>query len=162
MLTHERLREVLRYDPETGVFTWLVKPRKRELKNAEAGCINAKGYRQIGVDGKLYRSNRLAWFYVTGTWPTAQIDHENQVRADDRFANLREATHSQNQANSKVRKASRTGVKGVEQLPGGRFRAYIHIGNDKKHLGTFPTTEEAGRVFAEAHQKLHGEFSPKA
>lgn len=160
-ITQERLKTLLRYDPETGIFTWLVKPRARALTSTAAGCINAKGYRQIGIDGKLYRSNRLAWFYVTGVWPTAQVDHKNRVRADDRFDNLREATHAQNQANSGVRKTSKTGVRGVEQLPGGRFRAYTHVGTAKKHLGTFPTAEEAGRVFSETHQELHDEFSPK-
>jgi len=113
-LTAERLREVLRYEPETGVFVWRVRAARRIHVGAVAGNISpSSGYRFIGVDCRLYGAHRLAWLYMTGEWPKHQVDHVNMDCADNRWANLRDATCSQNTANSCVRINNKSGFKGV-------------------------------------------------
>jgi hypothetical protein len=102
-LTAERLRELLHYDPDTGDFTWRT-ARKRIPAGAIAGTVE-RGFRRItiggGRHGPRYSAHRLAWLYMTGAWPNGYLDHINRDPDDNRFANLRLATNSQNQANTR-------------------------------------------------------------
>src|ERR1700740_3455440 len=101
MLTAKRLRELLDYDPATGMFTWLINRQGRGArKGGEAGTINGDGYRQITIDQVIYPCARLAVLWMTGSWPKRLVDHRNLIKSDDRWRNLRQATHSQNGANS--------------------------------------------------------------
>jgi len=99
----EYVKKRLKYDPETGVFIW--KPRAGDkwwnanFAGEIAGTINNKGYRRIMIDGKPYMVARLAWLYVHGEWPKNEIDHINRVKDDDRLANLRDVTHTENSNN---------------------------------------------------------------
>src|SRR4029450_2313606 len=112
-LTAERLRELLDYDPETGDFTWKVN-RRCVRSGSVAGNVNCvDGYCYIGVDARRYHAHRLAWLYIKGAWPNDQIDHINGNKADNRFANLRQATHSQNQANGGRYSNNASGYNGV-------------------------------------------------
>lgn len=141
MVTAKRLREVLEYDPLTGVFTWIKAGKHTQwLLGREAGRVHKKnGYREICVDGRLYFAHRLAWLYMTGQWPRDQIDHRNRQRSDNRWANLREADNSTNGLN-------RSNVSGVSFYRKGgyaRWRARIHIGGKTHSLGYFNTRELA-------------------
>ena len=158
MLTQERLKEVLAYDPETGVATWRVK-RGRSHGRARAGYIGPDGYWLIMVDGKSYLLHRLARFYMTGEWPKADSDHINLDRADNRWANLREADRSHNNANSHVRSRSQTGFKGVRPHRN-RFVAQITTGKGGvRYLGIRDTPEEAHALYVKAAQERFGEFA---
>jgi|SRR5262249_13953776 len=89
LVTAERLREVLSYDPETGTFTWRVSGGGRRTSGVAGHHDRAwKGYVCIAVDGRKYRAQRLAFLYMTGDWPPAQIDHINGDTSDNRWANL--------------------------------------------------------------------------
>ena len=158
MLTHERLLEVLDYDPETGEFRW--KPHKglRKVRaGTVAGTLNQLGYRQISIKRKVYLAHRLAWFYVHGTWPTRCIDHINRNRADNRLANLRDVTHSQNGANSRPKNASHP--KGVTFHAASGFW-YANVTKDRKgtFLGNYRTMEEAHKAYVSGATRIHGEF----
>ena len=99
-LTHKRLLELLRYNPRTGVFRWKLTKSATAIAAEQAGNIYPSNQRRrITIDGRKYWSGRLAFFYMTGKWPS-QVDHKNRNRADDRWSNLRGATGSQNQWNS--------------------------------------------------------------
>lgn len=100
MINQKRLKEVLDYDPATGVFTWRVELNARGKVGDPAGC-NSWGYRVIRIDGRLYGAHRLVWLYVHGRWPDAMIDHVNGDRSDNRIENLREANSVQNAHNAK-------------------------------------------------------------
>ena len=113
ILTQERLKEVLNYDPETGVFVWVVKPSKSIKIGNVAGSDHTTGYRHIAINRKIIKSHRLAWLYMTGAFPPDQIDHINRIRNDNRFVNLRAVTRSENQHNSGKRKNNTAGYKGV-------------------------------------------------
>ena len=99
MLTPKRLKFVLRYDPVTGYFTWIACVGNRVRLGTRAGCINNKGYRTIRIDGILYYEHALAYFYMTGRWAEPTVDHRNECKSDNRWENLREATHLDQQQN---------------------------------------------------------------
>ena len=160
-LTYERLREVLRYEPETGECTWLASTGKRKDLIGKRACSLDKvdGYRRIKVDGVSYLSSRLAVFFITELWPDDEVDHKNTDPSNDRWENLREATKPQQNANTRER--SRSGLpKGVwrNQRWGG-FNARIKINRKQRHLGTYSTPEAAHAAYARAAERLHGEFA---
>ena len=114
-ITHDRLLEVLNYNPLTGIFTW--RSGRQGVTSTEliaGGEYTCKdGYSYIGIDYKTYRAHRLAWFYVHGSWPSDQIDHRNRVTSDNRISNLREATTKTNHQNMPMRSDNTSGVTGV-------------------------------------------------
>ena len=153
--TRERISELFYYQPETGVF-WSRKWDRR------AGYAGVKGYRQITIDGFRYMEHRLAWFLVHGTWPLEQIDHINQDKGDNRIANLRAATQSQNRANSKVPVTSISGIKGVGKTRYSTWKARIRVEGKLIDLGSFKTVEEASAAYWTAAQKSFGEFARRS
>lgn len=153
-LTAERLREVLVYDPETGVFRWKVS--NRGLEGEQAGSANGRGYLRIEIDGQRYMASRLAWLYVHGVWPNDRLDHRSRVRSEDRIGNLRESTRLQNKANQTRRSDNLTGFKGVHKV-GTRYQA--RFGAKAKHLGSFATPEEAHARYVREATEQWGDFA---
>ena len=96
MLKVDDLRGLLAYDPSSGHFTWRVR-RGRAAAGKQAGYPQSRGYIQIGVRGSLYLAHRLAWLYMTGEWPVAEIDHRDGVINNNKWENLRPATRPENQ-----------------------------------------------------------------
>lgn len=156
-LTHARLKELLSYDPETGVFVWLAPTSNRVKKGQQAGS-NSHGYLTIRLDRELYRAHRLAWLYMTGDWPTQMIDHQNSVRADNRFANLREASVQENNRNVDLQTNNTTGFKGVSRH-GANYRAECYANGLRIRVSGFDTPEAAALAAQQARCKLHGEFA---
>lgn len=167
----------LSYDAETGILTWLDPgPSAFETANGyavfrgcylgkPAGSLNKKtGYVQVRIGQVTVQVHRLIWAMVHGVDPEHDIDHWDMDRANNRLANLREATRSENCRNQTVRKNSKSGRKGVHQGPSGKWFACISAGtvNGKKkslHLGTFSTLESAGEAYDAAARRIHGEFA---
>jgi hypothetical protein len=160
MLTSERLREILHYDQETGVFTWLGK-RLGAPKDKPAGTtIDAAGYRGIVIDRRRYLSHRLAWLYMTGEWPCNQIDHRDLDPSNNRWCNLREATNSQNHANIAIMCSNTSGLKGAFWHKHQRkWTAAIRCKRKLYNLGYFSTAEEAHSAYIEAANKLFGQYA---
>lgn len=113
MLTQKRLKEVLKYDPEAGIFTRRITISSRALVNSVAGYTNGNGYQRIRLDGGDYMLHRLAWLYIHGYFPEADIDHINRKRDDNRIINLREVSRTCNLRNAGIRSDNVSGVKGV-------------------------------------------------
>ena len=160
LLTIERLKEVAHYDPGTGSWTRLKAVRGTRV-GPIAGCLLPCGHRVITIDGQTHRSSHLAFFYVTGCWPAAEIDHRNCDPADDAWVNLREANSSQNKCNRRVSTRSASGLKGAYRY-GNRWRSQVGRRGEVRHLGVFDTAEEAHEAFVAATTKLFGEFARAA
>ena len=156
-LTAERLRALLHYDPETGVFTW--RPgRPRVADGATAGTVDGGGYIRIRIDGRKYAAHRLALLYVNGRWPPADTDHVNGDRTDNRTANLREATTSENMQNVRLARAGNlSGFLGVTKA-GRRWTSEIRVHGRRIYLGCFATPEQAHAAYVEA-KRIHHPFS---
>ncbi len=156
MLTQSRLKELLHYDPETGGFTWLLRTSNRIRVGGIAGCARRDGYRIIRIDGKNHMAHRLAWLYVHGDQPPAETDHINGLRADNRIANLREATKFENQQNRAIHRRNTSGFPGVSwNKEVGKWQAHIRLESRSKYLGLFEMPEDAHSAYLKAKAELH-------
>lgn len=155
MLTHQRLLQLLKYDCSSGIFTWAVAKQRCPIGKV-AGTAHSGGYVSIKIDQKRYFAHRLAWFYVTGSWPSQQIDHIDLDKKNNSFANLREASAQQNSCNTPTR--SKSGLKGVTQTRG-KFVARIQCSSQPLHIGTFLTKEKAHAAYAAEAARLFGAFA---
>lgn len=160
-LSQSELKAVLEYTPESGGFFWK-ESRGRVAKGQRAGHTSAgsKGYLWIGVDRRLYRAHRLAWLYMNGEWPKAQLDHKNGDRSDNRWENLRAATPAQNNANMKARSNCTSKYKGVKwNKQCSQWQAAIRVAGKVTHLGLFDDEERAHQAYIRAAQVAFGEFA---
>lgn len=157
-LTAEHLREMVDYDPLTGVLRW--RGSAAAWRNGRvAGCYDPQnGYVLVRLAGRLFKGHRLAWLYMTGQWPASGIDHINGARSDNRWSNLRAATHGENACNRGAQKNSRTGIKGVHRQAG-KWRARIKVGGRNLSLGLFSDPLSAAEAYAAAARRYHGDFA---
>lgn len=159
MITQEYLKSILNYDPETGFFTWKVRLAAATLIDGDAGWYNKDGYLIIQIKGKGYPASHLAWLYVTGDWPKDEVDHENLIKSDNRWKNLREANRTENMYNTPTYKNNRLGIKGVGfHKVSGKFRARINVNGKSKDLGLFNTPEEAKEAYDKIATLERGKF----
>jgi len=160
-LTAERAREVLAYDKRTGELTWRIGGRGHR-KGKRAGAVCGR-YRQIMVDKINLREHRLIWLMQTGRWPSCLIDHINGDGLDNRWVNLREATHQQNGFNKRPGKRNTTGIVGVcPDKASGKLEAHITFNGRIRHLGKFECIEDAAEARCEAERHFFGDFARQA
>lgn len=156
ILTQARLRELLHYDPDTGVFTWRVRRGCAQAGDI-AGSLMANGYLHCAVDRRFYYCHRLAWLYVTGSWPQFMIDHMDRNKANNAFRNLRDVPLSVSQQNRSTALAnSKTGLLGASPDQMGGFVARI----SNQHIGRYATAEAAHSAYLSAKRKLHPGYIP--
>lgn len=174
----EVLRQLLRYEPETGKLYWL--PRTPDLfsgsadkakqacaswnkRHAGTEALNGKtqwGYLAGSVFNTRLQSHRVIWAIMHGEWPQGLIDHINNDRADNRACNLRMATFAENSRNVQIHRDNTSGFKGVYRTDrGNRWRAHIRVNRKRISLGTYGTPEEAHAAYVRAAMCLHGEFA---
>jgi hypothetical protein len=167
-LTSERLREVLDYEPETGLFRWKHAKRGWQHTVIVAGSVAGHPYGLRGlywgiyVDGRHYMAHRLAWLYVYDEWPSEDIDHRDRNGQNNRIDNLREATRTQNNGNCTARKTNKSGFKGVSRYARSQRRpwvAFIQIDRKNQYLGCYATPEEAHAAYMNAANEHFGEFA---
>lgn len=159
MLTQQELKEALHYDPETGVFTWLKTVSSKAPRGSSPCGHDRDGYLTMTFKGKYLRQHRVAWFYMTGSWPDAKIDHKNGVRDDNRFCNLRECDEQDNNRNRGLSVVNTSGVSGVS-FQQGKWMVRIRLNkHERRFFGYFEDLELAELVANEARNKYHGEFS---
>ena len=114
MITQEILKEYLQYFPETGVFKWVKTSSNRAKKgNIAGGSTVENWYATLSFMGKQYLAHRLAWFYMTGSFPEKHIDHINHDKTDNRWSNLRQADEKTNGRNMSKQKRNKSGVTGI-------------------------------------------------
>jgi len=158
------MKELLDYDASTGTFTWL--PRKnayrgwnKKFAGKPAGHITNHGYLRIVIYERKYFGHRLAWAWMSGEWPDHEVDHRNLVRNDNRYKNLRVATHQQNNCNTYLQTNNTSGQKGVtwdkQRL---KWRAQIKCHGVMKNLGRFDRFDDAVAAYEAAAVLRFGLF----
>jgi hypothetical protein len=146
-MTPAEISGLVEYDPETGILTW--KPRQSARFNSKLAGKPAfnqmsKGYLTGRLGGRNYKAHRIAWAVYYGEWPTAQIDHINGSRSDNRITNLRAVTNSENGKNQRVRSTNKTGEPCVAWFPrDSKWWVKITVNRRQKHIGYFDTMVEA-------------------
>jgi hypothetical protein len=161
-LSGTRLEVLLTYNPDTGLFHWRG-GHKRVLPGQIAGSPDKDGYILICVDQKMYKAHRLAWLWMTGEWPKNEIDHIDNVPANNRFVNLREATRQQNARNMPRHRDNKIGLKGVyKNKRGTRFIARATVNRKPVHLGCYSSKDDAHAAYVAFINKTYGEFGRSA
>lgn len=159
MMTLERLKSVVHYDPVIGIFLWKERTANRVHYGDFALSKDAYGYYKFMVDGHSSPVHRAAWFYMTGEWPKNDIDHINGIRSDNRFCNLRQAERYQNLRNMRSRGGT-SKFKGVSFDPArGKWKAQIQIMGKNKYIGRYASEEEAAIAYNECAAREFGEFA---
>jgi hypothetical protein len=144
-LSHDRLKEVLIYSPLSGGWTWRKDMGANKIKGLAAGGVDkSDGYHYIQIDGKLYKSSRLAFLYLYGYFPENEVDHIDRDRSNNTWSNLKEVSRSCNMRNTGLFSTNKTGVKGVFWDKGHkRWQSQVTVNNTRKLIGRYKTFEEA-------------------
>lgn len=156
ILTQSRLKEMLSYDPDTGLFRYAkARPRVR-VGNVAGHQHKGHGYIQIKLDDRLYLAHRLAWLYVHGDWPTDQLDHIDRDRVNNRIANLREVDNARNAQNCGLQQNNKSGGKDVCWYKRkSRWMVRITIDGERKFLGYFADHNDALTARLNAEKVYH-------
>jgi hypothetical protein len=142
------------YDPKTGDFTNL-KERQRVPAGSIAGVINDHGYVVIWFKSKKYLAHRLAWLFMTGAWPKEDVDHEDRVRSNNIWTNLREATGLEQNQNTSKYSNNTSGYTGVSWHKSAKaWMASIQF-KGKKHTSFHATPELASDWYKAKKAELH-------
>lgn len=158
-MDQEYLRSILSYNSQTGEFRWRAKVSRKVVVGSIAGATSKAGYVVIGIAGQLHYAHRLACIYMTGTAPQ-QVDHKDGDRSNNRWNNLRSATHQQNVLNAKRAANNTSGFKGVSWHKGAsKWSAYIILDGRKRHLGLHETAADAHGAYLAAATAAQPEFA---
>jgi len=154
MITQERLKQLVSYDHETGLFKWKNVSLNRIKPYSIAGT-NKNGYVVISIDGKKYMAHVLAWLYVHGYLPKEAIDHKNRLRDDNRIENLRQATVKQNNENLGKRSHNTSGFRGVTwHKTAKKWMSSVTHNKKQIYLGLFEKPEDAAAVADSKRKEL--------
>jgi len=159
-LTQQRVQELLEYDEHSGEFRWRVTKNPNIRKGEVAGCQARSEYWSIHIDGRNYRAHQLAWLYVKGEWGRPLIDHRDGNPLNNRWTNLRLATHTNNAANRPRLPRNTSGFKGVSfDRRRGAWAAQITKEGKRYFIGRYATPEEAHAAYVAKARELFGEFA---
>lgn len=156
-VTADYARQILDYDPETGVFRWRSRPGRRCIIGAVATAIQ-KGRNTVKLGGTRFQASNVAWLCVHGEWPDFEVDHHDQNKFNDAIGNLRPSNTSKNMMNRGKTAANKSGFKGVSPHGDG-FVVWIGVDNRKYYLGWFKEASQGAAAYRIAASVLHGEFS---
>lgn len=175
--TPEQLRKLLRYEPDTGKLFWLPRPQEmftagntsaaancaawnKRQAGAEAFISDSHGYRSGGIFGVKMLAHRVIWAIFYGEWPDFEVDHVNLIRSDNRIANLRRASSSENKHNTRMQANNTSGYKGVTwHRQRGKWAAQIFFEGRHKSLGLYESADAAHAAYCAAAEKYHGDFA---
>jgi hypothetical protein len=162
MITLDRLKHLVTYDPVNGGFLWAI-TRQKSRRGTRVGSIDKDGYRRNRLDGHQYPEHRLVWLWHHGSIP-AQLDHINRIKDDNRIENLRPCTNTQNQFNVGLPVHNTSGHRGIYFEPE-RDKWVAHVrfvidGKRSRHrIGRYDTAEEAAIAYNLEVVKMFGDFA---
>lgn len=157
-LTQERLKELVQYDPETGIFINLSMPSRKRGIGSILGREDYDGCIMISVIEKSYPAHRLAWLYMTGSMPNGYIDHINHIKGDNRFVNLRDVSPKENSRNKALRPTNTSGYHGISlDKLSDIWKVTIGVNGYVIDLGSFKNKNDAiiARKMAEYEHGFH-------
>lgn len=158
-LTLNNLKDFIVYDPDTGILSWKVDYKSVKAGNP-IGSLHHSGYLVCKIDGVQYLVHRLIWFFVTGKWPLVQIDHDDTIKTNNRWLNLREAIHNENQRNKNLQSNNTSGYKGVSwNKRKQKWIAQIKVNGKSLHLGEFDDIQDAIGMRIMAGEIHHEKFN---
>lgn len=154
-ITQSELKDIMTYDSESGLFKRIT---SKNIRKEYAGSLHHSGYLSVVIKYKNYLLHRLAWLYMTGEYPHAEIDHIDGNKINNRFNNLRKASPQQNQQNRyKAHKQNITGLLGAHyNKANNNYRARIMMNRTEIYIGTFNTAEEAHEAYLSKKKDIHG------
>lgn len=170
----DELRQLLRYEPDTGNLIWLHRPREfftvdkifkcwnAKYPGTVAGCVDGKGYLKVALHNRGYRGHRVCWALHYGEWPSPEleIDHIDTDPLNNRIDNLRLVTRSQNECNKKKRGNTKSQLKGVSwNSQKSKWMATIAIDGKVRSIGFFDNDADAHECYKEAAAKIYGEYA---
>lgn len=157
-MTPNELAEMFEY--KNGRLYWKIAPRNNpKMLGKAAGTMHPRGYTRICIGNKFYLMHRLIFLMINGYMPMV-VDHIDGDTSNNAIENLRDATFSQNQFNSKVPKNNKSGVKGVCWFNASKkWRVQITANKVKHFFGYFDDLELASLVATEARDRLHGKWA---
>lgn len=159
MITQSRLKELLNYNQNTGIFTWIVNKNRAHIGDI-AGCSNSKGYIYIQINGYNFRAHRLAWLYVYGKFPDYEIDHIDRDRKNNRISNLRDINHNQNMQNTKIYSSNKSGYRGVSwNKTQCKWKVTVRYKQKHYHGGVFVNIDDAIESVKCLREKLFTHFN---
>ena len=163
--TYEDVRRLFSYDAATGILTWNFRSDVHQVVNAhlegkKAGTFDDLGYLRVKVFGRSFLVHRIIFLWVTGSWPAQDVDHKDMNPTNNAWSNLRSASRTSNQANTRSRATNKSGFKGVSwHKRTQKFVAQISYQNKKTHLGLFDNPQDAHNAYVAAARNLFGEFA---
>lgn len=156
----EYLRQILSYDPDTGALCWRDHDRQSKIGSIATRQSSRGRYQSVKIDGHLYFAHRIIWKMFTGHEPVALIDHRNGDGNDNRIANLRPATRTENNQNARKQSNNKSGFKGVSwHRHAKRWVAQIRVDGRKICLGYFRNAEDAHKAYCIAAARYHGQYA---
>jgi hypothetical protein len=157
-LTQALVKSLLNYDPITGRLIHLVDRRPRGKAGEPAGWVNSRGYCRVSIEGVNLPANKIIWLWMTGTYPTEDVDHKDRNRANDVWSNLRLASRSKNLTNQGKKSNNTSGYKGVGSR-GNSHAVRLRVNGKSTYFGSYPTAIEAAHAYDVEALKHNGEFA---
>jgi len=154
-LTQKELKEYLRYNPDTGLFTY-IKAKSGVRVGQTAGSLNGRGYTLVKINGVSHHAARLAFLYMIGSFPKNIVDHINKIRTDNRWENLQDITNQENCRKKGMNKNNKSGVTGVRwNKKLNKWQVTLRSEGKNKHFGVFSELLDATKAIQQA-KKDHG------
>lgn len=174
-LSIEYIKTLVEYDHYSGIFTWRERTLRIGIERLDkawntrfAGKVvlagtEPKGHKYFSLHDKKYKAHRIAWAVTYNEWPASDIDHINGDPADNRIDNLRLATQSENNYNSRLRRDNTSGIKGISwNKTYQKWEVYINVDGRRIRLGKFEALDKAIAIRRAAELKYHGQFARAA
>lgn len=162
----EHLRELIDYDPVSGIAAWKSRPVTRPHDKTWNSCFAGKQiggraktqYFWISIHDVNYLLHRVIFKWMTGK-DVLVVDHKDLDKKNNKWDNLREADQSQNRCNAPTGKSSKSGVKGLFLTRSGKWQGKVTLQGQHYWTARFQLEEDAKEALEKLRSVVHGDFA---